>query len=150
MSSFIVDCDVDPIVPEGLKILSHQRGGQLNLRQTRVVPFFSTKQQKGGTIEGKELFRELALQPIMNANVLDFLLDHSELIELILKEWEWEKVYGSELFFLGTIFLDENEDKYVCCLRRRLEGGGWCRGVHFVGSTFFPQEAVAISVAGDN
>lgn len=59
--------------------------------------------------------KELEDQPVLNANVLDFLREHPELIP---DEWK-----GKFTFFWGTIYRHRDGDLYVRCLY--WDGGRW-------------------------
>lgn len=97
---FVIDCDADPFVPKGYSIKEHQNGGQFEWDPTKIKLYVAERQGRS-SIEGTELRKELAGKPVMNACVLDFLLEHRDLIP---EEWKDKKV-----FFWGTIYqsLDE-------------------------------------------
>ena len=57
---------------------------------------------------GNNLRQELDDQPTLNANVLDYLLAHPELIP---EEWK-----GKAVFFWGTIYRRSDGGLYVRCL----------------------------------
>ena len=59
-------------------------------------------------IRGTELREELKGKPVLNANVLDYLLKHPELIP---EEWK-----GKAVFFWGTIYRDSRGNLCVRCL----------------------------------
>jgi hypothetical protein len=92
----IIDCDADPFVPEGWSVESHKKIGNLEWDPTKVKLHLSLNQQNGKCIEGNKLRAELASEPVLNANVLDHLLAHPELIP---EEWK-----GKAIFFWGTIY----------------------------------------------
>jgi hypothetical protein len=121
----IIDCDANPFTPEGWKVESHKKGGQLKFDPAKLFLYLSKKQKKG-TINGNDLRKELANQPVMNANVLDFLLAHPELIP---EEWK-----GKYIFFWGTIYRDANGSVYVRCLG--WNGSKWFWRCSWLGNDF--------------
>lgn len=94
----IIDCDADPFLPAGWKVEFHKKGGSFEWDPIKVKLHLSPNQQNGKTIEGNKLRKELANEPVLNANVLDYLLAHTELIP---EEWK-----GKATFFWGTIYRD--------------------------------------------
>lgn len=110
----LIDCDADPYIPEGWKKEEHHKGGQLEWNPAKIQLYLSEK-QKGRYIKGYKLRKELAEKPVLNANVLDYLLAHSELIP---EEWK-----GKFIFFWGTIYRDSDGGLVVRCLS--WDGGEW-------------------------
>jgi len=76
----IIDLDADPFVPEGWKAEEHQKGGQFNWDASKVSLYLSDAQKSGKCIEGNKLREELAGKPVLNANVLDYLLANPHLL----------------------------------------------------------------------
>ena len=90
-----IDCDAKPYVPEDCKVIGHQKGGQFRWNPDEVELWLCDEQNKG-SIEGNELRKKLEDQPVLNANVLDYLLENPQLIP---EEWK-----GSSNFFWGTLY----------------------------------------------
>lgn len=95
----VVDCDVAPLPLDDWEVEEHRKGGQfkfdiLSLEKTKF--YVSPNQTDGKYIEGNLLRKELANVPVMNSNVLDYLLDNYEFIP---KEWR-----NKDLYFWGTIY----------------------------------------------
>ena len=111
----LIDCDATPHEPEGIKVHEHVKGGNLKWDPSKVELFLSREQSSGGCIQGTALQHELQGKPVMNANVLDYLLDHPELIPL-----DWK---GKNVFFWGTIYRGSGGDLCVRCLS--WSGYGW-------------------------
>ena len=108
----VIDCDVTPFVPSGWKVEEHQKGGALRWDKERQKDaLFLAIAQKSGRIEGNKLRKELELakEPVLNANVLDYLLANPHLIP---EEWK-----GKYVFFWGTIYRDSIGGLCVRCLR---------------------------------
>ena len=119
----IIDCDKDPFCPEGWTVEEHKKGGKLEWNPKNISLYLS-ENQRNGLIKGNELHKELKDKPILNANVLDYLLAHPELIP---EEWK-----GKYVFFWGTIYRDSVSDLDVRCLC--WGGGRWYWG-YTAGST---------------
>ena len=74
----VIDCDAAPFCPEGWKVESHKKGGQLEWSAEKISLYLSAGQKNGKWIVGNELRKELENQSVLNANVLDYLLAHPE------------------------------------------------------------------------
>lgn len=115
----IIDCDAEPFLPEILperwEVESHKKGGSLEWNPTKVRLHLSPSQQGGKCIKGNRLRKELENEPVLNANVLDFLIKHPELIP---EEWKDKCV-----FFWGTIYRNSGGLLYVRFLD--WDGGRW-------------------------
>ncbi len=92
----IIDLDTDPFVPEGWTVEEHRKGGQFAWDPEAVALHLSPNRQSGKVIKGKMLRLELANQPVLNANALDYLLKNPTLIP---EDWK-----GKYVFFWGTIY----------------------------------------------
>lgn len=111
----IIDCDANPFVPNGWKVEEHQKSGHFKL-DISLVQFFRTEgQQNGNVMEGNNLRKELASKPVLNANVLDYLLANPHLIP---EYWK-----GKAVFFWGTIYRRSDGRLYVRCLH--WDGDRW-------------------------
>ena len=99
-----IDCDSDPFVFEDWEVEEHKKGGMFKFNPEKISLYLS-KQQKKGSIGGHDLRKDLADKPVMNANVLDYLLAHPKLIP---KEWK-----GKYIFFWGTIYRCSDRRLYV-------------------------------------
>jgi len=113
--SRIIDCDADPFVPEGWTVAEHRERGQLKWNPDMVSLYLSDSQKDNKTIRGHELRKELENQLVLNANVLDYLLNHQGLIP---ETWK-----GKQIFFWGTIYHDQDGSLCVRCLY--WVGGRW-------------------------
>ncbi|MEK7173028.1 MAG: hypothetical protein AAB740_03555 [Patescibacteria group bacterium] len=121
--SHTIDCDADPFVPEDWKVEEHKKGGRLLWDLAKVELFLSENQKDGNIIVGNKLRKELADKPVLNANVLDWLLAHPQLIP---EEWK-----GKYIFFWGTIYRDSSGDLGVRCLY--FYDGEWRWSVRWLG-----------------
>lgn len=113
----LFDTTKKPKIPyDGWKVESHDISlGKINLNDIEL--YLDDEQKNGGCIKGTKLQEKLKSKPVLNANVLDYLLEHQKLIP---KEWESEYVY-----FWGTIYRSAHGSLYVRCLY--FSGGTWFR-----------------------
>jgi len=119
---FIIDCDADPFVPEGWTVEEHQKGGQFEFDATRINLCLFGK-QKSGLCKGNEIRKGLADRPVLNANVLDYLLANPQLIP-----WQWSNIWElkrDDVYFWGTIYHGPKGSLFVRCLQS-LGRHGWC------------------------
>lgn len=111
-----IDCDAPPFVPEGWEVVEHQSGGQF-VCNLDGIELYLADEQRQGSIDGHELRRKLEGRLSLNANVLDYLLKHPELIP--------DKWRGKYIFFWGTIYRDSDGNLYVRCLDWDHEEWSW-------------------------
>lgn len=128
----IVDCDTDPFVSNGWVVEGHIKGGQFEFEPKKISLYLDEAQQNGGMIVGNKLREKLKGKSVLNANVLDYLLAHPELIP---HEWK-EKL----VFFWGTIYREDSVayysdgSLYVRCLR--WDHGSWFWGYDWLQNDF--------------
>ena len=116
----IIDCNKKPFVPDGWKVETHIKGGKM---KWSIPQLYLSEKQKSGYILGTDLQKKLADKHVLNANVLDYLLAHPELIP---EEWK-----GKYIFFWGTIYRGSDDYlyvRYLCWF-----GGRWNWGNHWLG-----------------
>ena len=130
----LIDCDSTPFVINGLSVEEHKKGGLFKFDPAKISLYLSKKQKKG-SIEGNDLRKELANQPVLNTNVLDYLLVHPELIS---EEWK-----GKYIFFWGTIYRSSDGNLYVRYLY--WYGSGWHWGYDWLASDFVSDNPVALA-----
>lgn len=114
----VINCDIVPLVPNGWKVVQHVKGGQLEWNPADVELYLDESQKEGKSIKGNKLRQRLAKligKRVMNANILDFLLDHPELIP---EEWK-----GKAIFFWGTVY--RSSDGNLCVRYLYWDGGRW-------------------------
>ena len=109
----IIDCDALPYIPNGWEVrpedqLLNTVKGQLEWDLTKIALYLSESQKNGKVIKGEKLRKELGNQPILNANVLDYLFAHPDLIP---EEWKDKAV-----FFWGTTYRGSDGGLCVRCL----------------------------------
>lgn len=128
-SGHIIDCDAAPFVPDGWKVEEHKKDGKLDFDASQVLFHLADGQKGGKSIEGNKLRKELANMPVMNANVLDYLLANPDLIP---DEWKADESGNTRyIFFWGTVYRYSDGDLYVRCLC--WSGDGWRWGDYWLG-----------------
>lgn len=111
----IIDCDANPHVPDGWSVEEHHKGGAFKWNAEGVRLYLDKGQENGEWIEGNKLRKALDKQPVLTANVLDYLLAKPHLIP---EEWK-----GKAVFFWGTIYRSRVGNLYVRYLF--WDGGRW-------------------------
>jgi hypothetical protein len=98
----VIDCDADPVwaPPQGTVIALHRKAGKFRWEPERMKPFVFPN-EKDKLPCGFEMHKSLAGRPAPNANVLEHLLAHKDLIP---EHWK-DKI----VFFGGTIYRDGGE-----------------------------------------
>ena len=134
-----IDCDAHPYVPDGWSIrkedqLKSSVSGQLVWSLDKVELHTCPEQEKG-TIKGDKLRKKLEGQPVLNANVLDYLLANPQLIP---EQWK-----GKYVFFWGTIYRYSYGFLYVRFLYWR--GDGWLWNYRWLGNYFYDYLPAALS-----
>ena len=114
-----IDCDADPFIPDGWRVEEHRKGGIFTWDPTNVKLYLSKKQRGEKHITGNDLRKELTHEPVLNANVLDYLLK-SENQHLIPEEYK-----GKAVFFWGTIYRHSGGSLYVRYLCWGGDRWGW-------------------------
>lgn len=109
----VIDCDATSSIPNGWSILpddeqlpNRVRGAFKWDKESQENALHLDKGQKDGKwIKGNELRKALAKQPVLTANVLDYLLKNPHLIP---EEWK-----GKAVFFWGTIYRRRDDRLFV-------------------------------------
>ena len=118
----LINCDTEPFLPDGWQgVEFHHKHGELLWSPEKVQLHLAEDQQNG--MVGTDLRTALEGKPVLNANVLDYLLAHPQLIP---ESWK-----GKLVFFWGTIYRGAGGDLCVRCLR--WSGSRWYWGCHWLG-----------------
>jgi len=134
-----IDCDADPFVPSGWTVESHKKGGQFAFNPAKVNLHLSPNQQGGEHIEGNKLHKKLANEPVLNANVLDFLLKNPTLIP---EEWKRDASGNIRyIFFWGTIY---HSDGGLCVRYLHWGGGSWRWGSSWLDDDWLGSSPAAV------
>jgi len=134
VASAIIDCDADPLVLEGYKVEEHIKGGQFEWDPAKVELYLS-EEQKSEVVEGNILREELKKKTVLNANVLDYLIDHPHLIPE-----EWRK--GNIVFFWGTTYCYSADQLLVRCLVWGSDG--WRKGYRWLNQNWDSDSPAAV------
>ena len=130
---YFTDLTLDPVACHRWLIEEHQKAvGGINVIvwDPARVELYVDDTQKNGNVDGFMLRKSLRGKPVLNANVLDFLLRNPQLIP---EDWKKKDERGKprRIFFFGTIYCRPNDDLYVRYLCWDDEKWGW--GVQWLG-----------------
>lgn len=135
-----IDCDAAPFIPDGWKVEEHQKGGAFKWDAAQVQFHLDPGQQDGKYIEGNKLRLQLTGKPVLNANVLDYLLKNPQLIP---DDWKKdEKGNTRYIFFWGTIYCSSGGSLYVRCLY--WHGGRWRWLAFWLGHVWRGNDSAAV------
>lgn len=123
---YIINCDEKPFEPSGLTVASEseQLPGRVRgqfIFDGKIGLYLSECQQGMEFIRGNQLREEMANEPVLPANVLDFFLSNTSLIPENLKKNDNGNVRYT--FFWGTVYRGSGGRQCVRCLC--FNGGGW-------------------------
>lgn len=114
----LIDTDATPFIPDGWSVEKHAGHGLWKWNHSSVQLFLS-KEQTQSYAFGNDIQKVIEKQKgkiILNANVLDYLLAHPELIP---EAWK-----GKAVFFWGTIYRISDG---ILCVRFLNWRGDWLR-----------------------
>ena len=123
LKKHMIDLSADPLVPNGWTVVEHKKGGILEWDPMNVQTHCDEGQKDDKHIRGYELRKKLEGERVLNANVLDHLLSHPELIP---EDW---KRSGFGRYFWGTIYHrpgGPGNELFVRCLG--WSGAEWVSG----------------------
>lgn len=132
----VIDCTVEPLISGDWTIEKHEGLWQIEWPE-QVGLFLSDDQKNRNAILGYKLLEELEGKSVLNACVLDWLLDHQEFIP---KEWKKDSI-----FFWGTIWLDKDDVPHVQGLV--WSDTKWVRTYRWIRSDFRYGNPVAVRVS---
>jgi len=119
--------EVESHAGDGWAVVEKRADG-LYVNGRKVVLYLSKRQQNGKSLNGRELREELTGKPVLNANLLDVLVDNPQLIP---EDWKKDEQGNTRyIFFWTSIFRDSDGDLIVRCLFFR--GGAWSRGFRWL------------------
>jgi hypothetical protein len=130
----VIDLDTEPHIPDGWKKEEHVPGGQFEWDPEKVRLHLDPGQLDGEWVEGNELRKKLSRLSVLNANLLDYLLAHQELIP---ESWK-----GKAVFFWGTIYRHPHGRLMVRCLG--WGGGQWYWGYDWLDGGFGGDDPAAV------
>ncbi len=145
----IVDGNAEPLLQKGCIIVEHDKQGNLTLKREgdnllvngRKIEFYlSEDQQKGHSISGYKLQKELAMKPVLNSNLLDGLLANPELIpESYKKDADGETRL---IYFWGTVY--RTSSGFLCVRYLYWGNGEWRWSNRWVGGDWFYNQPAAL------
>ena len=139
----LINCNVNPYIPDGWKVEEHRKGGELEFDPAKVVLYLDADQKDGRTIVGNELRKRLADKPVMNACVLDFLLANTNLIP---EAWKQDESGNTRyIYFWGTVYRSSDGNLYVRCLY--WNDGQWNWNYNWLDNEFDDQNPAAVSAS---
>ena len=144
LESHVIDCDSEPFCREGWSVEEHIKGGQLKWNPNRLR-LWQSERQKDGTVGGNELQKQLKDQPVLNANVLRYLLK-MENWHLIPTIWREIEVDDGSVCFWGTIYRDSVGNLFVntlCC-----DHDGWFQNYKNLNDHWDNCDFAVVSTAG--
>jgi hypothetical protein len=103
----VVDCDIDPEVPEGHRIVKHDKLGQIEMDELKLDMVWPDRSTMG--FEGMELDfvhmvpKYLVDKKVPNKNLRDYLLRYPHLVP---KNW------GGIVLFWGTLMTNGMNDRW--------------------------------------
>ncbi|MDP2655750.1 MAG: hypothetical protein Q8P17_04495 [bacterium] len=120
----VIDCNAHPSIPDGMKVCNHSHGGLIQWSPDRISLYVCKDDLRwnhdiyGGqpaTFEFRKGFMEkLKDMSVMNANVLDYLLDHPRLIP---EKWQDKTVcFCGTLYRSGPLYRNGFKQDYFRCL----------------------------------
>lgn len=119
----VIDCDADPLIPKAQEwtVEEHRKGGRITWNPSKVGLYLSEFQRNcrdcTKSVEGYDLQKCIVGQRVLNANVLDYLLEHPYLIP---QEWKDRLV-----FFWGTVYKGADGRLRIRCLYWRSAWWDW-------------------------
>jgi len=106
----IIDCDATPFCPEGWEIVEHKKCGQVEWNPEKITFYLSDIQKRHECDACINIYNELKGRPVLNANIIDYLLANPNLIP---EKWA---DYGYLVIFWGTIYRDPEGNLCVRCI----------------------------------
>jgi len=134
MIEHLINYDAAPFIPDGWSVEEYKKGGMFKFNPEKISLYLSKKQKKG-SISGHDLRKDLSDKPVINVNVLDYLLAHPELIP---EEWN-----GKYIFFWGTIY--RNANGYLSVRYLYWNGSEWSWYYHWLDNGFNSDNPAALA-----
>lgn len=115
---YIIDCNADPFIPVGWEVEEHQKRGLFKWDPAQIRLYLSPPLHDHDDhvcIKGYELREKLKGESVLNANVLDYLLQNQHLIPE-----GWKRRNAFCVFFWGTVYcrpVGGRRDEILPCVR---------------------------------
>jgi hypothetical protein len=112
----VIDCSLDPQVPENMEVLDHSRQGYVRWRSGCYSLYVDPRLTAGNEWVIAQRVRDtLKRERMANANILDFLLENQEFIP---SWWTDDRIH-----FFGTTY--KLADGKIACRYMARENGKW-------------------------
>jgi hypothetical protein len=136
----VIDCDAEPTMPSGWSVPDHCKLGLVKWDPKNVELYLSEDQHDGKYIEGHKLRVELASKIVLNANILEYLLNNPCLIS---EDWKKDERGNTRfIFFWGTIYCHSDGD--LCVRYLYFDGRRWCADYARLGCTWSAADPAAV------
>lgn len=133
----LIDFNANPFTPDGLSVVEHTRRNYLwKWNPQKIKLHLSEGQGDESCIFGYNLKTELEVENLLNANVLDWLLAHPELIP--------EEYQKYSILFWGTIYKDFSGRPCVRFLAWNTETKKWFSSWELISSNFYNTSPAAV------
>jgi hypothetical protein len=116
VTGHIINCSKKPFVPKGWKVKRHSQGGRWEFDLDRFWLYQSPSQTRG--ILGRTFLSQHTGVKLLNANVLDYIIEFPWLYG---NDW-----YDKNVYFPGTVYIDENGKEVIRGLYSNGSTLGWC------------------------
>ncbi len=137
-ATHVINLEAAPYCPYSWPVEEHVSGDcDFEWDTTKVALYLDQGQKYGRVIMGTELREKLKGRPVMNANLMDYLLAHQELIP---DDWK-----GKGICFWGTIYRAPNGDfglRYIYW-----DGLGWAWVYRWFANGFDSNSPTLVSVS---
>lgn len=141
---YCIDFDSALVIPAGLSValdssqVSSRVRGKRNVSYANVRLYQDAGQERNAGIVGSDLKLELNSQEVYGAQLLDFYLEHTDMIP---EEW---KTVGW-IHFWGTIYCDS--DRILCVRYLRWNGTRWISSYSRLDSVWYDCYPAAVSAS---
>jgi len=128
----IIDCTAEVFIPKGYCLDQNQLGDrQYEFRPDKVFLYRPNKKMH----DVFSLWEKTKGRPVLNANVLDYLLSHQEIIP---EDWKKKRI-----FFFGTIYGGPNREYFVRAIYWNRTEPGWRWELCWYGHRLSPDDYLA-------
>lgn len=138
-ASLYIDSDLPPREPEGYRFVSGDFYGMIQWDPQSIHLFQGRNERLH--VEALWVFEEAAKRKPVNATVLDFLLDHQELIP---EHWkENERGQTRFIYFCGSVFRSEGGFRWVRYLYWNKDDRNWDHGLICLSRSYLHDDGYA-------
>ncbi|MCK9588629.1 MAG: hypothetical protein M0Q93_04595 [Terrimicrobiaceae bacterium] len=145
-----VNLDAPPTLPfDGATVKTNKGGGWVEVQKRadglyiagrKVILHLSERQKDGKVVKGYELFDEVTGLPVLHPNILDALLEYTQLIP---EEWKKDE-NGNTIYIFFWAVTFGNQDVYVYVRYLCFDGDRWSRNYSRLGGSFVGSSPAAV------